>query len=176
MIGDKLYIPKELNNGHPCNTQADNTLTAKINNIDFTAEIIGGRYDEDPRKKQEEKKWIRRSWGRGPLLPTDTDHTLIFISINWDIEGEQTYNLADDNPVVNVGFTNRFPAADGDEFKFLVPVTSGSLTIKHDVETLTAEGTFEFVARLFQSDGTVLRFEVKEGKFFVGPTKQGSVA
>ncbi|MGN7915670.1 hypothetical protein [Enterobacter sp. 22466] len=72
MIGDKLHIPKELDNEQPGNTQADNTLTAKINNKDFTAVIIGGRYDEDPRKKQEEKKWIRRSWGRGPLLPTDT--------------------------------------------------------------------------------------------------------
>ncbi|MHA1053685.1 hypothetical protein [Enterobacter mori] len=155
MIRNTMLVP----------AKEDNFLTARINGADFSAVIIGGRYDED---HSGETEWIRRSWGRGPLSPADETHMLFFISINWDITGEHTYNLSDDGPA-SIGFTNLFPAEDGDEFEYIKAVRTGALTIIHDAETYIAEGRFSFEVDVPQPDGQPIHFTVTDGQFRVGP-------
>lgn len=157
MIGNTLQLPGKV----------DNSLSATINGSGFTAEIIGGRYDKNPTGKPE---WIRRSWGRGPLSPEDKTHALIFISINWDITGNNTYSLPDNNGRVKVSFTNLFPAEDGDENDYLIEVKTGSLTIEHNVDTFIAKGSFSFEVDVPQPGGGTLPFIVTDGLFYVGPT------
>ncbi len=157
MIGNTLQLPGK----------SVNFLTAKVNGADFTATIVGGRYDEGPVGGPE---WIRRSWGRGPLHPEDKTHTLVFISIDWDIVGEQTYNLANSNLPVSIGFTNLFPSEDGNEFEYIKYAKTGELIITHSVETFIAEGGFKFEVDVPQPDGTSRNFKVTDGKFYVGPT------
>ncbi|MGX5101107.1 hypothetical protein [Enterobacter cloacae] len=158
MIGNTLQLPGK----------SVNSLTAKVNGANFAATIIGGRYDEGPGGVPE---WIRRSWGRGPLHPEDKTHVLVFISINWDISGEQTYNLADSNLPVSIGFTNLFPADDGDENQYLVYAKKGTLTITHSKVTFIAEGSFDFEVDIpNQPDGSTLSFRITDGKFYVGPS------
>lgn len=158
MIGNTLQLPGK----------AVNTLTAKVNGANFSAIIIGGRYDEGPVGGPE---WIRRSWGRGPLHPEDKTHTLVFISINWDIVGEHTYVLTNSNLFpVSIGFTNLFPSEDGDEFEYIEYAKTGELTITHSTETFIAEGSFKFDVDVPQPDGTTQHFEITDGKFYVGPT------
>lgn len=133
----------------------------------FSAIIIGGRYDEDPTGETE---WVRRSWGRGPLLSTDETHILFFISIHWDITGENSFDLSDNTAPVSIGFTNLFPQEDGNEFEYLVAVKSGSLTISHSAETYIAEGRFNFEVNIHQPDGQYIHFTITDGQFYVGPT------
>lgn len=156
-----------IGNTQQLHDKAVNFLTAKVNSANFSATIIGGRYDEGPVGGPE---WIRRSWGRGPLHPEDKTHTLVFISINWDIAGEQIYNLANSNLPVSIGFTNLFPAEDGNEFEYIEYAKTGELIITHSAETYIAEGTFKFVVDVPQPDGTTQHFEITDGKFYVGPT------
>ncbi|MHA1057141.1 hypothetical protein [Enterobacter mori] len=159
MAGNKLLLPGK----------ADNFLTASINGAAFSATITGGRYDEDPKGETE---WIRRTWGRGPLSAADEKHILFFISINWDITGEQTYNLSDGALPVSIGFTNLFPTEDGNEFDYIVTVKTGLLTITHSAETFIAEGRFSFDVDVPQSDGPPVHFTVTDGQFWVGPTQK----
>ena len=167
MITHNLTVPEGIEKGKksPHNYSA-NRLVAEINEADFSATIIGGRYDEGPSGNPE---WIRRSWGRGPLPSAGDKHTIIFISINWDIPGKNTYNLAEENPAT-LHFTNLFPPEDGNEFEYLVPVKKGTLTITHNKETFICEGEFDFEVDIEQPDGSSRHFEVKKGVFLVGPT------
>lgn len=157
MIGNTLQLPDK----------STNSLTAKVTDTDFAATIVGGRYDEDSTGSTE---WIRRSWGRGLLHPEDKEHTLVFISINWNIVGEQIYNLKDSDLPVSIGFTNLFPTEDGNEFEYIKYAGTGRLTITHSAETYIAEGSFNFEVDVPQRDGTTQHFKVTEGKFYVGPT------
>lgn len=65
-----------------------------------------------------------------------------------------------------------YGASLGDEFDYLKPVTSGTLTIKHSLETNIAEGTFDFEVEIPQEDGPTLRFKVTEGAFRIGPDER----
>ncbi|MCX4212298.1 hypothetical protein [Pseudomonas aeruginosa] len=156
MIDNTLHLPTP-----------ENSLTAKVNGIDFKATIVGGRYDKELIGDYE---WNRRSWGAGLLLPTDKTLTLVFISIAWDIPDKNTYDLSDDRLPVSIGFTNLYPTSGGDEFAFLIYAQKGSLTITHSKETYIAEGCFSFEVDVDQPDGTSHHFMVTEGSFYVAPT------
>ncbi len=141
-----------------------NFLRAVIDGTPFDASIVGGRYDGD------ETNWIRRSWGRSPLPDSNGTHALIFISCWPELVNGKEYDLADPDIPVEIGFTNRFPAEDGDEFLYLIKVEQGRLQLTHDFAQFRVTGNFAFSVQIEQADGSFRPFEVTEGVLEVGPT------
>jgi len=141
-----------------------NFLKAIINDKLFEAPIVGGRYDGH------EKNWIRRSWGRGPLVEGATTHSVIFITCLPELRNDEKYELSTIGIPASIGFTNLFPADDGNEFDYLVEVKSGWLQLNHDFSTYWVTGSFAFSVDVMQSDGSVLHFDVKDGELRIGPT------
>ncbi|AZE52995.1 hypothetical protein C4K03_0822 [Pseudomonas synxantha] len=139
-------------------------LRAIINGKVFEAPIVGGRYDGD------ETDWIRRSWGRGPLADGTTTHSLIFITCLPELRNDEKYELSTIGVPASIGFTNLFPAEDGDEFDYLVEVKSGWLQLNHDFSTYWVTGSFAFSVDVIQADGNILHFDVTGGELRIGPT------
>ncbi|WP_153002458.1 hypothetical protein [Pseudomonas putida] len=145
--------------------KSTNFMRAVVNEKAFEAPIVGGRYDGD------ETKWIRRSWGRGPLSEGATTHSLIFISCLTELRNGEKYELSVADIPASIHFSNFFPAEDGNEFDYLVEVKSGWLQLSHDFSTQLVTGSFEFSVDVMQPDGNIINFDVSDGELYVGPSR-----
>lgn len=151
-------------NGCDVPVGSTNFLRAIVNEKIFEAPIVGGRYDGD------ETNWIRRSWGRGPLVEGATTHSAIFITCLPELRNDGKYELSTIGIPASIGFSNLFPADDGNEFDYLVEVKSGWLQLNHDFSTYRVTGSFAFSVDVIQPDGSILHFDVTDGELRVGPT------